>query len=171
VELFLNGTSLGAQKRPADDSPRLWTITYAPGTLKASARNGGKEVATQVLQTAGMGSKIVLEADRNNLAPDWDDVCYVRATVVDSNGVRVPSAANEITFSTSSPGMIAAVDSGDLTSHEPFQVSQRKAFEGSCIAIVRATAARPITVTATAAGLTAGAVTINIVGAAGIDSR
>jgi beta-galactosidase len=172
VELFLNGASLGTQQRPADDAPRLWTVTYAPGTLKASARNGGKEVATQVLQTAGPGSKILLETDCNNLAPDWDDICYVRATVVDSNGVRVPSATDELTFSTSGPGAIAAVDSGDLTSHEPFQVSQRKAFEGTCVAIVRATAAAgPITVTATAPGLTAGAVTINAVGADGIDSR
>ncbi len=172
VELFLNGTSLGSQQRPADDAPRLWTVTYAPGTLKASARNGGKEVATQVLQTAGLGSKILLETDRNNLAPDWDDICYVRATVVDSNGVRVPSAADEINFSTSGPGVIAAVDSGDLASHEPFQVSQRKAFQGTCVAIVRATAAAgPIAITATAPGLTAGAVTINAVGADGIGSR
>ena len=172
VELFLNGVSLGSQKRPADDAPRLWTVTYAPGELKASARNAGKEVATQVLQTAGPGSKIVLETDRNTLAPDWDDIGYVRATVVDSHGVRVPSAADEITFSTSGPGAVVAVDSGDLTSHEPFQVSQRKAFEGTCVALVRATSSTgSITVTATAPGLTAGAVKIDAVGADAMDSR
>jgi beta-galactosidase len=162
VELFLNGTSLGSQQRPADDSPRLWTIPFAPGTLKASAKNGGQEVATQVLQTAGPAAKIQLETDRDNLAPDWDDICYVRATEVDANNVPVPSAADEISFSASGPGAIAAVDSGDMGSHEPFQASQRQAFEGTCVAVVRATAATgQITITATAPGLTTGSVTIN----------
>jgi beta-galactosidase len=38
VELFLNGQSLGAKPKPADDSPRQWSVTYARGTLRAVAR-------------------------------------------------------------------------------------------------------------------------------------
>jgi len=164
VELFLNDRSLGSQPRPADDAPRLWKIPFEAGTLKASAKNGGQEVATQVLQTAGAAAKILLETDRANLSPDWDDVSYVRATVVDANNVPVPSATDLITFSVSGPGAVAAVDSGDMASHEPFQASERHAYGGTCIAIIRATAATgQIQVNAKATGLADGLVTINAV--------
>jgi beta-galactosidase len=162
VELFLNDRSLGSQPKPADDAPRIWKIPFEAGTLKASAKNGGQEVATQVLQTAGAAAKILLETDRANLSPDWDDVSYVRATVVDANNVPVPSATDLITFSVSGPGAVAAVDSADMGSHEPFQASERHAYGGTCIAIIRATAATgQIQVNAKASGLADGLVTIN----------
>ncbi len=164
VELFLNDQSLGSKPKPDDDSPRFWDVDFQPGTLKASGRNGGQEVATQTLQTAGQATKILLTTDEDNLSPDWDDVAYVRATVVDDNNVPVPSAADSITFSVSGPGAVAAVDSGDVNSHEPFQASDRHAYDGTCIAIIRATAATgQIEVKATADGLKDGSVTINAV--------
>jgi len=164
VELFLNDRSLGSQQKPADDSPRKWTIPFEAGTLKASAKNNGMEVATQVLQTAGAPAKIVLETDHANLSPDWDDVSYVRATVVDANNVPVPSADDLITFAVTGPGAVAAVDSGDMASHDPFQASERRAYRGKCIAIIRATAATgQIQVTASASGLTDGSVSIQAV--------
>ena len=53
VELFLNGKSLGVKPLNADASPRMWKVAFAPGTLKAVARNNGKVVATDELRTAG----------------------------------------------------------------------------------------------------------------------
>jgi beta-galactosidase len=164
VELFLNDESLGSQQKPADDSPRVWNVDFKPGTLKASAKNGGQEVATQVLQTAGPAAKILLETDRDNLSPTWDDISYVRATVVDANNVPVPSADDLITFAVTGPGAVAAVDNADMKSQEPFQASERHAYHGTCIAIIRATAATgQIQVTATATGLTDGSVSIHAV--------
>jgi beta-galactosidase len=46
VELFFNGQSLGVKTLAADASPRTWRITYAPGTLKAVAKNDRQVVAT-----------------------------------------------------------------------------------------------------------------------------
>ena len=164
VELFLNDESLGSQQKPADDSPRVWNVDFKPGTLKASAKNGGQEVASQVLQTAGPAAKILLETDRDNLSPTWDDISYVRATVVDANNVPVPSADDLITFAVTGPGAVAAVDNADMKSQEPFQASERHAYHGTCIAIIRATAATgQIQVTATATGLTDGSVSIHAV--------
>ena len=37
VELYLNGQSLGAKKKPANDAARLWDVTFAQGTLRAVA--------------------------------------------------------------------------------------------------------------------------------------
>jgi beta-galactosidase len=51
-----------------------------------------------------------------------------------------------------------AVDNQDITSHEAFQGNVRSAYQGRCIAIVRASAAGRIGVSGTAAGLKGGTV-------------
>ncbi len=154
VELFLNGKSLGAKPLPADAAPRVWKVAYAPGTLKAVAKNNGKIVATDELLTAGKPAKIILRPDRKTLANDWDDVARVTATLADENGVAVPGAGDLIAFRISGPGVIAAVDNGGNTSHEPFQAGERRAIEGRCVAFVKAAAASgKIILTATAPGL------------------
>lgn len=161
VELTMNGKSLGSQPRPDDDSPRRWRVPYEPGTLRAVGTNGGKIVATDELRTAGAPARIVLSADQNSLADAWDDVSYVRAMVTDADGVRVPSAADLISFTISGPGAVTAVDNGDVASHEPFQAAQRHAYEGAAFAIVRATAtAGTTTVTAGAPGLAGSSITL-----------
>jgi beta-galactosidase len=172
VELFLNGKSLGSKPRPADDSPRNWKVTFEAGSLKAVGMNGGKAVATYELRTAGTPAKIVLSADRNSLAPGWDDVVYVTATVVDKDGVLVPDAGDLITFKVMGPGRIAAVDSADNNSHEPFQASERKAYQGRCFAILKATASTGrITLVANSSGLVGGSVTISAVAPPALRAR
>ncbi|MEO7413850.1 MAG: sugar-binding domain-containing protein [Opitutaceae bacterium] len=164
VELFLNGKSLGAQPLNSDASPRSWKVAFAPGSLQAVASNQGKVVATHELRTAGPAAKIVLTTDRPKLSATWDDVSYVTATVVDAHGVAVPDATQSITFKATGAGQVVAVDSGDNGSHEPFQASERRAFQGRCFAIVKANAPRGrIRVTATSAGLDGGSITIEAV--------
>ena len=161
AELFLNGRSLGSLPLPADASPRTWHVPFEPGALRAVGRNGETVVASDELHTAGPPAKIVLTADQAALSTRWDDVAYVSATVTDAAGVPVPEASDLITFGVSGPAAIAAVDNGDLSSHEPFQAAQRYAFGGRCVAILKATAsAGQITLTASAPGLTAASVTL-----------
>lgn len=161
VELILNGKSLGSQPRNADDAPCTWRVPFEPGTLKALGKNKDQVVATHELRTAGKPAKIVLATDRTKLTHDWDDVSYVKVTVIDENGVQCPQANDLITFELSGPGTIAAVGNGDNASHEPFQASKRHAFQGQCSAILKATApSGQITLTASAPGLTGSAITI-----------
>ena len=161
VELFLNGKSLGAKQLPRDASPRSWIIPFEPGSLKAIAKNRGQIVATYELHTAGKPAKIILTADRRSVAPIWDDVSYITAKIVDENGVLVPTANDLIVFKVTGPGVVAAVDSGDNSSHEPFQASQRRAYQGLCFAMLKARAPRGrITITASASGLASASVTI-----------
>ena len=161
VELFLNGRSLGSKSLNADASSRNWQVPFAPGTLEAVGRNGGKIAATDKLQTAGKPAKIILSAETQALTPGWDDVAIVRAKITDAEGVEIPRAQNLIAFSLSGPGTIAAVDNGDNTSHEFFQTDSRRAYLGECVAFVKATAADgEIILTATATGLTDGSLAI-----------
>jgi beta-galactosidase len=161
VELFLNGKSLGVKPLNADASPRVWKVAFAPGMLKAVARNDGKDAATDELRTAGKPAKIVLTTNHDRLPFDWNDVAFVRATVVDQYGIPVPGADNLIAFKVSSPGVIAAVDSANNASQEPFQVDERHAFHGSCVVFVRAGApSGKMVVTASAPGLESGSITL-----------
>ena len=162
VELFLNGKSLGAKKINADAAPRNWSVPFAPGILQAVARGeNGKMAATNELQTAGKPAKIILSTETQTLAPGFDNVAIVRVKIVDKNGIQIPHATDLISFQISGAGKIAAVDNGDNDSHEPFQTNSRHAFQGECVAFLKATAAGgEITLTATAAGLTDGSLTI-----------
>lgn len=161
VELLLNGKSLGAQAIHADASPRTWQVPFAPGTLRAIATNAGHVVAIDELRTAGTPAAIVLTADRSHIAPGWNHVDYLAATVVDAHGVVVPDASNLITFAVNGPGRIAAVDNGDNTSHESFQSDKRSAYQGRCVAFVRAQANHgTIKVTASSPELRPGSVAL-----------
>lgn len=138
VELFLNGRPLGAKAKPVDDSPRNWSVDFEAGAIKAIGKNGGRIVAEFELKTAGKPARIVLSADKAQIANKWDDVVFVTATVVDENGTIVPNASDMIEFGVSGAGVIAAVDSADNADHDPFQATKRKAFNGRCFAYIKA---------------------------------
>lgn len=162
VELFLNGKSLGSKSKPADDSPRDWSVPYEKGTLKAVGKNNGKIVSTEELKTAGAPAKIVLTVERPAIHNNWDEVSYVDAKVVDANGVLCPQANNELTFSVSGPGVISATDNADLANHDMFNLPVRHAYHGKAIALIKGSAAGKVTVKATAPGLTASTAVVTI---------
>ena len=64
-----------------------------------------------------------------------------------------------VTFALTGPGTIIAVDSGSNV-QESFRGNVRNAYQGIAFAVVQATGAGTITVTASAAGLTGGSATI-----------
>jgi len=163
VELFLNDKSLGSKSLPADASPRNWEVPFAAGVIKAVASNGGRIVATHELRTAGAPARILLSSDRERITNSYDDVSHVTVRVVDRSGVPVPGADSLIQFTVSGPGVIAAVDNGDNASHELFQTNSRHAFQGECIAMIKAKApAGRIILTATSPGLVSGSITIQV---------
>lgn len=156
VELFLNDKSLGVQKLHPDASPITYKVPFEPGALKTIARTGGKEVATDVLKTAGKPARVELTADKPNtpLTPDWNDVRYITATLVDADGTRIPDSTTEVSFAVYGQAKIIATDNGDMTDHEAFQASHRRFYDGNVTAIVRGTStAYKTSITATVPGL------------------
>jgi hypothetical protein len=153
VELFLNEQSLGKKATRKDAGSLNWKIPYQPGTLKAVAFNDGKEVASDTLRTAGKLGKLAVLADQATLGAGFDDVAHLEIHLLDENGTVVPTAGDLVQFTVTGPGKIIAVDSGSVVSIEPFQADQRRAFQGRALAILRATGAGEITVTAKVDGL------------------
>ena len=130
-----------------------WNVPFAPGKLEAVAKRDGKVVATDVLRTAGTPYTVRLSPDRRAISADGRSLSYVTADVVDSHGVIVPEADNPIHFKVTG-GTLAGLDNGRQESAENYKASSREAFNGKALAIIRsAQAPRPITVTATSAGL------------------
>ena len=163
VELFLNSTSLGKKSKPTDDSPRSWKVNFKPGVLRAVGMNSGKIEATYELRTARKPASIKLEVDKNTMTRKWDDVVFVNVFVVDKNGTLVPDAADLIEFKAEGAGVVAAVDSADSYSHEPYQARERKAFQGMCLALLKANSPRgTIKLTASSRDLKSASIEIKI---------
>jgi beta-galactosidase len=107
---------------------------------------------TSAPPTGTTASKLVLSADHTTLVTDLNDIVFVKAAVADSSGAVVTSSSAPITFALTGPGTIVAVDSGSMT-EETFRGNVRNAYQGLAFALVQATGAGTITVTASAAGL------------------
>ncbi len=161
VVLTLNGKSLGSQKIHADATPRKWTVGFEPGTLTAGCKDHAGVAET--LKTAGKAAKILLAVERGKLSAGWDDVAYLRATVVDADGTLVPDSTATLHFLVSGPGRILATDNGDNADHSGFQKPERDAFHGAAIVIVRATAATgDVVVSVSADGLQSASATLRV---------
>ncbi len=153
VELRLNSKSLGAKDMPKN-MYLDWPVPYAPGTLTAIGYNGGVEAAQYAVQTTGVPAKLRLVAQVSRIAANGEDIAPVAVEVVDAEGRVVPTADNLIRFSVAGAGTVAGVANGDPASHESNVGSERRAFHGLAMVLVRAgERAGAITVEAEAAGL------------------
>jgi beta-galactosidase len=163
AELFLNGKSLGKKKKGQFEYRLRWEdVVYTPGELKVVAYRNGKEWAIDTVTTTGPASKLLAAADHNQIKADSRDLSFITITVADKDNLMVPRTHNLVKFTIEGPGEIAAVGNGDAASHEPFQASQRSAYNGLCQVIVRAKKGQPgkITLTAAAEGLAPASVVI-----------
>ncbi len=154
VELFLNGESLGSQKMPEDAAPVSYKTTFKKGTLKVVGRNGGKQVAEQILKTAGEPVALKLEVDQNTITRDFGDVAHVKIYAVDENGIINPNADNLVYYEISNPGVLRALDNGDRMDHSSSKGKRRRVYRGEGLAIVGAEGeAGTIVLKATSKGL------------------
>ncbi len=130
-------------------------MVYQPGTLEVVAYRDGKEWARDKVKTTGKPARLLLAVDRSEIRADGLDLAYLTLTIADQERNQVPRSHNLVQFTIEGPGEIVAVSNGDATSHEPFQASQRHAYNGLCQVIVKGRSGQPgaITVKATSDGL------------------
>ena len=137
VELFLNGKSLGTQKKVGDELHLKWKVPFEPGSLKAVGRSQGKEILTDEVKTAGNPVKIVLIPDRKNIKADGRDLSFITVKVLDKDGILVPNNDNLVKFKIEGEGFIAGVDNGSPISHLSLKGDKIEAFHGLCLAVVQ----------------------------------
>ena len=171
VELFLNGKSLGRQRV---DPTRMasWEVAYQPGILKvvASHTEEGKPAASATSETTGptvgLGLEIHPMFDARTIPADGRYAIPITVFAVDSDGRRVPTAGNLVTFSLSGPARIIGVGNGNPTCHEPDKGSKRSLFRGLAQVILQTSiVAGDIELTALADGATPAVLRIRSAGA------
>lgn len=160
VELFLNGKSLGRKDVPQFEHAE-WKVPYHPGVLLAKGYRDGKVILMDKVVTTGHPAALRLEPYVASFNADGEDQVPVAVKVVDAQGRVVPTADNLIFFSISGPAVIDGVGNGDPSCHEPDKASKRSAFNGYCMAVLRAgDEVGAVTLTARSNGLKSGTVVL-----------
>ena len=145
AELFLNGKSLGVQKKhDATKQNRyrlMWNdVKYEPGTLKVIALDeNGNPAAEKEIKTSESPYQLVLKSDRQTINADGEDLAFVTVSVVDKNGIPCPTATNQLKFEVSGAATYRAACNGDATSLEMFHLPTMKLFSGKLVVIVQST--------------------------------
>ena len=175
-ELFVNGKSQGRIRKRNDsrlDRYRLrWNdVVYQPGEVKVVVYDAeGRPAGERIIRTAGEPATLKLEAwtassagvvadlqsataesgdlQSPTLAADGSDLAFITVSLTDKQGILIPEADDQLTFSVSGAGAFEAVCNGDATSLESFKAPTMRLFNGQLVVIVRA-ARKPGTATLT----------------------
>ena len=168
AELFLNGKSLGVQKKSSKTHQNryrlMWMdVKYEPGTLKVVALDkNGNPAAQKDIKTAGKPHKIVLSPDVKTLKANGEDLSYVTVSVVDKNGIPCPTATNQLKFKVEGKGTYRAACNGDATSLELFHLPTMKLFSGKLVVLVQSKEeAGKIKLSVSGKGLKSSKITLN----------
>jgi beta-galactosidase len=162
VRLELNGKAIATNSITGNKLTARFEVPYATGELKAIGMKNGKKVATKILRTVGPAKKIRLTVDRSTIRAERNDLAFVTVEITDASGNLLPDATNLVHFTLSGQGELAAVGSGVPNVMESYRKSQRTAFHGRCLAILRPSdTAGKMTLRAEAEGLDAATVVVN----------
>jgi len=95
----------------------------------------------------------------------FDDSSWPKLDLPHDSSIEGRFARDLVSFTLEGPGVVAKIDNADNASTELFQASQRRACQGRCVAFVKATTPTGrISVTASAPGLDAGKISLEVSG-------
>ena len=167
VELTVNGKKLGRQPMPRNGHLK-WKAVYQPGRVEATGYKNGKRILTKTIETTKAAAKVVLKADRHQIAADGQDMAIVNIELHDQKGRFVPNAGPVLTFCLEGDANIIGCGNGDPSylgsdhpDKQPCHTFSIPAFNGRAQVLIQS-GKLPSTVTlkCTADGLKYGLLTI-----------
>ena len=167
VELTVNGKKLGRQPMPRNGHLK-WKAVYQPGRVEATGYKNGKRILTKTIETTKAAAKVVLKADRHQIAADGQDMAIVNIELHDQKGRFVPNACPVLTFCLEGDANIIGCGNGDPSylgsdhpDKQPCHTFSIPAFNGRAQVLIQS-GKHPSTVTlkCTADGLKYGLLTI-----------
>ncbi|OYP55125.1 beta-galactosidase [Prevotella sp. P5-92] len=167
VELTVNGKKLGRQPMPRNGHLK-WKAVYQPGRVEAIGYKNGKRILTKTIETTKAATKVVLKADRQQIAADGQDMAIVNIELHDQKGRFVPNACPVLTFCLEGDASIIGCGNGDPSylgsdhpDKQPCHTFSIPAFNGRAQVLIQS-GKLPSTVTlkCTADGLKYGLLTI-----------
>lgn len=175
VEVFLNNRSLGRKQRAPHSYRLRWdSVRYAPGELKVvTYHRDGQARTADIVHTAGPPARLEVTADCNQILTDHEMFLFVSLQVTDAEGHACPTADPVVHFTVAGPGELVATDNGDPRCHIAFPSPERPAFQGKCLAIVQVIPGQigVIRIEATAQGVMAASVRVEVVGELPVEGR
>jgi beta-galactosidase len=162
VRLELNGKVL--ETKEASDKTKLtaqFDVPYQPGELVAVGISGGKEVARQVLKTAGKPYQIKVTPEKEKVDFRSDDLAYFNIEIQDEKGQTVPNFQIPINFEISGGKLQAVANSNPRDMHS-FQQPKVNTFRGKCQVIVRVEKSGKIMLYAKAEGMKEGTGSVKV---------
>lgn len=163
VRLYLNDKLIDEKPTTrAEEFKAIFTLPYAPGTLRVAGVNNGQEIESRTLETSGKPARIRLTADRTEITADGESLAYVVAEITDKEGRVVPNAGNLLAFELQGPGTLLATCSADLKDCTPYAAPERKAWKGRAMAVVKSGRGKGrLTLTVKGKGLKKASVSLN----------
>jgi beta-galactosidase len=165
VRLELNGKIVGEKNMDTGKSITAeFEVPWETGTLIARCFDNGSETGSQALKTSGKPMAVRLIADRTGIKADRNDLSYIRAEIIDSEGNIVPDADDiMVNFEVRGNGGIAGVGNGNPADMSGFQQPRKKAYQGICMVILRPNATPgEIYISGTAEGLKKASLVISV---------
>ncbi len=155
VRLYLNDRLLEEKQSGREQQFKAaFSVPYEPGVLRAVGLRGDRIVTETVLTTAGPASALRLTADRTAVDANGQDLSYITVEAIDAKGNLQQNADQEISFSITGPGTLAAVGNGNTEDQTSYRDEHRHLFHGRALVIVRTTRqSGSIRVAAATAGL------------------
>ncbi|MCH7412500.1 DUF4982 domain-containing protein [Belliella sp. R4-6] len=137
VELFLNDRSLGKKKVEYSLEEMIgWEVPFEQGKLNAIAYNNGKQVANYVLNSPGSLSSIAGELSKSTFSKKGE-IIELNLILTDDKGNLIQDDDLELTVEIDGSAEVMVMESGDLSSHEPYHSSTRKTYQGRLKAYIR----------------------------------
>jgi len=118
-------------------------IPYEPGELRAVAYKDGKRIGEDIVTTAGQPATLRLVPDRQTIAADGMDLCYVTVELVDPNGRVCPWAMDQLTFKVDGAAKLIGTGNGNPMGHDIFTDDTHPLFYGKAMAILRSKRGEP----------------------------
>jgi beta-galactosidase len=142
VALFLNGRLVSEKEIDQEHGQELTmnvTLPYEAGSLVAVAYDEqGAEIARDEQKSFGDAAKICLEADKDTLKADGQDLIFVTISAEDVQGNPVENANNRVHVRVTGAGRLLGLDNGDSTDYDPYKGCSRRLFSGKLLAIIGA---------------------------------
>ena len=160
VDWYVNGTYIGR----SDTKEAISSINtkYIPGNIRAVAIKGGKEVSEYTLKSSHGCEQIVLTPEACSFKADGRDLCYVRVSLTDKDGIPYVTDERHLCCEVSA-GKLLAFFSGDPKTEIPADIPECDTHHGKAIAVSSAKEPCEIKITVKGDGLPEASTTVKAI--------
>lgn len=158
ARLLLNGREVGT--KAVKDCKAIFTLPYAPGTLRAEALDGaGHMLSAAELKTGGDETVLTIKPEKTAVSPG--EVFYVPVEFADNHGELKPYVEQRVEISAENAALLG-FGSALTKTDEVFDKPYHNTYRGRALAVFRAGAAGKINITAKSAGFAPAAAEVEV---------